>query len=93
VACSLSASDATGRLAEWEAFVADRVLEVGRAGPEVRLRLRDDDPTLLAAVDLAGREKACCPFLAFSVDVESDGRWLRIAAPPDAAELLAQLFS
>jgi len=95
VACTLEADAAGDRVGEWRTFLATRVLEVRRDDPAVaRLRLAADraDETLLVAADLAQREKACCAFFRFSVDLEVDSRWLRVEVPADAVGVLDDFF-
>jgi hypothetical protein len=48
---------------------------------------------LEAAVDLARREKACCAFFEFAIEVEEDASWLSVTVPPDAADALEDLAS
>jgi hypothetical protein len=56
-----------------------------------RFRLGGSDEDLLAAVDLARREKECCAFFDFSVEVGTDACWLVAGVPDEAAPLLADL--
>ncbi|MGH9089977.1 MAG: hypothetical protein ACRDZR_01135 [Acidimicrobiales bacterium] len=91
VACTLTADDATGRVDEWRRLVRDHVVERQRDSSTARLRLRDADDSFVAAVDLARREKACCGFFDFRMDVEADAVWLVVGAPPDAQPLLDDL--
>jgi hypothetical protein len=93
VACTLEPGAAVDRVGEWQSFLADRIDAVEHTGPAARLRLRAGDDILLAAVDLAQREKACCGFFRFAVELEADCRWLRIEVPPDAAGVLDQFLA
>jgi hypothetical protein len=88
IACSLTEALAGDRVREWQAFVADHVDSASRDAAEVRLRLRPGKQTLVTAIDLAAREKACCPFFSFALDIEADGSWLRITVPEDASAVL-----
>ena len=88
VACTLTATDAGDRVEEWRAFLAAHVEEARRDGDILRLRLRESDETLCAAADLSAREKQCCGFFSFAIAIEADARWLDIAVPPDASEIL-----
>jgi len=92
IACSLSATGAADRVEEWRSFLADHVEAATREPQVARLRLRPSDASLLTAVDLASRENECCPFLDFALEIEPDGRWLRIGAPPDAVSVLDDLL-
>ena len=89
IACSLTVADAHDRMDEWRSFVADHVASSFLDGEGVRLRLRDGDEALLAAADLAAREKACCAFFTFAVEIDAEGRLLRIGGPRDAREIVA----
>ena len=42
-------------------------------------------------VGLAQREKACCPFFDFSLDIAADSVTLVVSVPDDGAPLLDQL--
>jgi hypothetical protein len=57
------------------------------------VRLNNSTQTLEAAVDLARREKACCAFFEFSIEVEADASWLSVKVPPDAADTLEDFVS
>jgi hypothetical protein len=87
IACSLDAEAVGDRLEEWRAAFA-LVDEVRVTEQVARLRLTGDDEALLRVVDLAEREKQCCPFFAFSIDLDGERRWLRIAVPEEAAGVL-----
>jgi len=91
VACSLSAQDAATRVEEWRRFFERSIDAADQVGP-LRLRVHLDPmpETLIAAVDLALREKSCCNFFDFSIELQLDGRWLVIAVPQDAAGVLAE---
>ena len=91
VACTLTADSATVRVGEWRQFVRGHVVERQRVGTTARLRLRDTDDALLAAVDLARREHACCGFFDFRLDVSAAAVWLVVGAPADAQPLLDEL--
>jgi hypothetical protein len=43
------------------------------------------------AVDLAQREKACCPFFEFAIHVDATTCWLVVRVPPEASAVLADL--
>ena len=93
IACSLTEALAADRVREWQAFVADRVDSASREAAQVRLRLRPGEQAIVAAADLAGREKACCPFFSFALDIEADGIWLRITVPGEAGGVLDDFAS
>jgi hypothetical protein len=89
IACTLTPESAAARLEEWRHFLSHSTLRVERAGDlQLRVQLDDATRTLEAAVDLARREKACCGFFDFAIEVEADASWLSIRVPPDAADTL-----
>jgi ribosomal protein S19 len=93
IACSLTADQAQDRVTEWRALLGSGVdrAEIGEA--VARLRLVEDDQTLVRVVDLAEREQACCPFFDFSIELDHGRRWLRVSVPSDAAGVLLGLFA
>jgi MerR family copper efflux transcriptional regulator len=92
IACSLTSEDARGRVAEWRELLESSIDRVERTDSVARLHVVGDDQTLLRVVDLAEREKACCPFFDFSLELGHDQRWLRVSVPPDAAAVLNELL-
>ncbi|MGH8979849.1 MAG: hypothetical protein ACRDWE_02350, partial [Acidimicrobiales bacterium] len=88
IACTLSASDGTNRIEEWRQFVARDVVGAERIDNSVRFALRDSDEAVLHCVDLSRREKACCRFFDFRLELLSDGVWLEVGAPEDAGGIL-----
>jgi len=92
IACSLEPAQARSQLDEWQQL--RRVLDqVERVSPR-RLEL-----VLLPEVDvawlvgLAQREKACCPFFTFTIEVMADHLVLVVEVPADAIEILDNLAS
>jgi MerR family copper efflux transcriptional regulator len=92
IACSLSESDAALRVLEWHDFLAADVAEVRRTAGSARLRLTDTEQSIVRAVDLARRERACCGFFDFRVVPLPDAVWLEVDAPAPAAALIDDLF-
>ena len=88
IACSLTAADATDRLSEWRAFISQSTVGRTREGGVVRLALVPSDDVLVAAADLARREKTCCPFFDFAIEIGPDGNTLRVEVPADAVQVL-----
>lgn len=93
IACALSADDADARVAEWRRFLGTAVAEVERTGRSAWLRLHGDDATLLAAVDLARREKACCGFFELRVVPLPQAVWLEVEALEELASVLDGLVN
>jgi hypothetical protein len=89
VACTLQPSEVPARLSEWQALLAHAV-EKTEIGDGVRVQFDDSvDPT--AVVDLAARERDCCAFFTFAVELSPDGVALEIRAPGEAAALARAL--
>ena len=94
IACTLTVADATDRVEEWRRFFAEHVDRVGAPSTtEASALLRDGDAALLAAADLATREKACCGFFTFTISIEAGARSLVVTVPDDAAPILADLVA
>jgi hypothetical protein len=89
IACALGSEEARHRVEEWRQFFERSIDAAELVGSErLSVRLKPLPETLTAAVDLALREKSCCNFFDFSIDLQLDGCWLVIAVPPDAASVL-----
>ncbi len=50
------------------------------------------DDIILSAVDLARREKACCEFFEFRLELQADVVWLKVDAPAEASTILDALI-
>ncbi len=89
VACRLNTEDASSHLDEWRRFLCRAVDRTERpADQRLCLRLNPSADDLLAAIDLSRREKACCEFFDFAIEVRGDANWLVVTVPPDAVEAL-----
>lgn len=94
VACTLTAADASDRLEEWRSFFAAHGGGVEmRGATAAAVRLRDGDEALLAAADLASREKLCCGFFSFSIAIRPDGRWLEVSVDDEQSAVLRDLMA
>jgi hypothetical protein len=94
IACTLTEEAAVDRVDEWRQFLGASVVATEKSDPaSARLLLDGGDDVLLRAVDLAEREKDCCAFFDFGVDLDERGRWLTIGVPADAAPILEQLLA
>jgi hypothetical protein len=93
IACTLSATERVDRGDEWRQFLTTNVVEVIRFDSAARLRLHHGNDVIVAAVNLARREMACCAFFEFALELEPDSVWLRVEAPPEAATVLDDLFT
>jgi hypothetical protein len=89
VLCSLTSEGATGRIEEWRLFLQASVSSAERESEnQLRLRLSSSPDVLLAAIALAQREKACCPFFEFSIDLQEDTCWFVVSVPTEAVDIL-----
>jgi hypothetical protein len=94
IACTLTSESAAARIEEWRHFFAHSTGAAEKAGDlQLRVHLDGSPRTLEAAVDLARREKACCDFFEFAIEVEADASWLSIRVPPDGAATLEDFVS
>jgi hypothetical protein len=88
IACTLTEADKATRGDEWRRFFAHDVEEVVRTDTAVRVRLKGGGDVILSSVDLAQREKACCAFFEFRLELLPDEVWLEIGAPAEASVIL-----
>lgn len=95
LACDLSAMSPDERtrhstvVADWRSQVVERAeLPHGFA-----YRFAPGDAILLNLVEFIARERLCCPFFRFQLDLEPGGPlWLRLTGPDGAKELLEGFF-
>jgi hypothetical protein len=91
IACTLDAAAARSQLDEWRALFARMV--VGTDRPErghLRLHLGRDLDGLGHLVTLAQREKDCCRFFDFAIEIDTDAATLVVRVPDEAAAILDQ---
>ena len=89
IACTLATGDAAERVAEWREALANSVTSLARpTACRVELRLVRDPGRIGMVVDLASREKACCDFFDFTVEIDTRGATLIVAVPDEAAAVL-----
>jgi len=88
IACTLSATEKSARGDEWRQFLATHVAESIRSETSVRMRLIGGDDVLVNTVDLARREKDCCAFFEFRLELLPEAIWLEVGVPAEAASLL-----
>ena len=93
IACTLNADEVALRLAEWEAVLSTVVesIDYQESGATLTL-LRGSEP-LLTITDLAEREKACCPFFLFSIELDGVEARLQIDIPAGAEAILTGLLA
>ena len=72
ISCTLTAEDRSIRGDEWRRFLNSSIDDVRRSGHSARLLLKGGDDVLLTAIDLARREKDCCAFFEFRLQLLPD---------------------
>jgi hypothetical protein len=93
IVCTLTAEDRSARGDEWRQFLSSNVVTIKRRGPTAKLLLKPGDDVILTAVDLARREKDCCAFFGFHLELLAEEVWLEVEVPVDAAEILDALLT
>jgi hypothetical protein len=79
-------------MGEWRAFLSTMVTQIDRATNQATLTLLGGSEALVVATDLAEREKACCPFFQFSIELEGLESRLLVGVPMEAEEILTELL-
>lgn len=87
-ACALPLADLPGRMAEWDALIAESVDVAGVGRGRVRLTLDRARTSPAAVADLAGREAQCCSFLTFELTVGERELTLEVTADAGHEEAL-----
>ena len=94
IACSLDASDARAQLDEWQELFARVMTHVDRVSiNRFEVSFRPDLAELSELVQLAQREKACCPFFDFSLIINSTTTTFVVEVPDDASPVLDQFIA
>lgn len=89
ISCSLNSEAAADRIEEWRTALRTSVTSTARtAAGRVDLRLADGPIAAGRLVDLARREKACCGFFTFTVEIDADGATMVVEVPDSAAAIL-----
>ena len=89
IACALSPTDLSARLAEMKRLGQDALLSVDGAGT---LRFRADGDTRARLGAIVAAEAECCPFLDLNLREEANELLLTIAAPEGAEPIAADLI-
>jgi hypothetical protein len=81
IACDLTDAPDTApeRMAEYDRLFTQALAGRERTEQGVRLRFRPDEGVEAWVRDLAGREKACCPFYDFAVSTSDREVWWDIS--------------
>jgi hypothetical protein len=90
-ACSLSDEELTARREEWEGL-DERTLLRSEPRPDGRLLVyRGGEETAAALGALIEAERACCPFLEFTLDRGEDEVRVTVRVAPDARAAAVEL--
>lgn len=90
IACLLTGQDFQARL-KWIADLNHRSLKQ-RVQDDLRLTLTYEPLALAEVEEMAKQERACCPFLSFSIQSYADRVTLNITAPEDARDIVETVF-
>jgi MerR family copper efflux transcriptional regulator len=91
VACNLNALDAGSQLDGWRQLFAEfRTSRVSQS--HLVVRVGGTPATVADVIALVQREKACCPFFEFSLQVEADVVVLHVSVPEEATSILDALI-
>jgi hypothetical protein len=93
IACTLAPDGVADRMEEWRTFLSTMVTKVEQVTNQATLTLLRDGETLVVATDLAEREKACCPFFQFSIEVDAFWARLLVGVPLGAEGILTGLLT
>jgi hypothetical protein len=89
VACTLTASDITDRVTQWQE-VLDGAIRVP-IPDGLRLTLSADRAAAVAG--LAAEEQKCCAFFDFRLHLDGPSLHVEVRAPEAGTELLMELFA
>ena len=92
ISCAIPPGEARSQLREWKALrrLVNRAERVSPNRLELNL-LPEADIASIAV--LAQKEKACCPFFSFTIEISDDHLALVVEVPDDAIEVLDDLAS
>lgn len=96
IACNLAAFTAPQRVhhAELLRRLGAKVLEMRELADGYAYRLAPEAGTFAELAEWIGLERACCPFLRFTIEVEPGGGplWLRLTGGSGVKEFVAETF-
>jgi hypothetical protein len=93
IACTLTSTGMTARLALIDALAADGLLDRSPTETGLRVRLRDTPEIERRTRELVAAESACCAFLDFALSRDSTGLILDITGPQDARPVIDLFFT
>ena len=93
IACSLSASDLTERLAEMSVLGREALLDAAVAGRRATLRFETSAGVRERVAAIAAAESECCAFLTIAVGERPGAVVLTIDAPAGAEPVLHEMVA
>jgi hypothetical protein len=91
IACSLSASEQSSRLAEMDAIGRSALLAAGTSDKQATLRFRTGGSTRARLSAIVAAESECCRFLDMNLHDRAKVIELTISAPAGAEPILEEL--
>ncbi len=91
IACTLNVDAAVDRVAEWKEFLSTAVDRVDHDRNHATLTMLGIE-ALVAVTDLAERERVCCSFFQFSIELDGIETRLHIEVPFEAEPILNELL-
>jgi hypothetical protein len=88
IACDMTGAPDTAeeRMAEWGRLYAQSLVGRERSAAGIRFRFRVGEGVEAWVRDLAARDKACCPFLDFTVTTADGQVWWDASVAAEAAD-------
>jgi len=92
IACTLTSDAVVDRVAEWRDLLSRRVRRIDHDKNHATLVLLGTE-ALLVAAELAERERVCCSFFQFSIELDGTETRLRVGVPAEAEPVLRELIA
>jgi len=92
IACTLTVDAAVDRVAEWKELLSTAVDRVDHDANHATLTMLGTKD-LVAVTELAERERLCCSFFQFSIEVDETETRLHIVVPSEAEPILKELLT
>jgi len=93
IACSLSASEMSGRMAEIASLGRAAIVSAAVDGAHAVLRFRVDGDIRQRLATVVAAEAECCAFLDLHLRDDSEATVLTIDGPPDAEPIVRELVA
>jgi hypothetical protein len=93
LACSLDADGARKRIGQWQELMRRGLVSRSEIVDGVRVELQPRRSVLRELERLVAAERACCPFLSFTVEPGAVALVLTVRGPAEAETIVDQLFA